>query len=84
TEHPWREDAWRLLALALYRSGRQADALSVLRRARALLRERLGVDPGPRLRRLEEDVLRQAAHLEGPGAGPGTGSRVDDVWHEAT
>ncbi|EYT81545.1 SARP family transcriptional regulator, partial [Streptomyces sp. Tu 6176] len=84
TEHPWREDAWRLLALALYRSGRQGDALSVLRRARALLRERLGVDPGPRLRRLEEDVLRQAAHLEGPGPGPGTGSRVDDVWHEAT
>ncbi|MFE3456055.1 BTAD domain-containing putative transcriptional regulator [Nocardiopsis aegyptia] len=62
-EHPWREDAWRLLALALYRSGRQGDALAVLRRARTLLVEELGVDPGPRLRRLEQDVLHHADHL---------------------
>ncbi|MGW0925402.1 BTAD domain-containing putative transcriptional regulator [Streptomyces sp. NPDC002755] len=80
TDHPWREDAWRLLALALYRSGRQTDALSVLRRARGMLRDRLGVDPGPRLRRLEEDVLRQADHLD-PDAGV---SSVDRVWAEAT
>ncbi|MFD4995008.1 BTAD domain-containing putative transcriptional regulator [Streptomyces buecherae] len=64
TEHPWREDAWRLLALALYRTGRQGDALAVLRRARALLVEQLGVDPGPGLRQLEADVLDQAAHLD--------------------
>ncbi|WP_217197128.1 BTAD domain-containing putative transcriptional regulator [Streptomyces buecherae] len=64
TEHPWREDAWRLLALALYRTGRQGDALAVLRRARALLVEQLGVDPGPALRQLEADVLAQAAHLD--------------------
>jgi DNA-binding SARP family transcriptional activator len=72
-EHPWREDAWRLLALALYRTGRQGDALAVLRRARTLLVEQLGVDPGPALRRLEADVLAQARHLEGGGepAGPG-------------
>ncbi|WP_049571809.1 BTAD domain-containing putative transcriptional regulator [Nocardiopsis sp. SBT366] len=63
-EHPWREDAWRLLALALYRTGRQGDALGVLRRARSLLVEQLGVDPGPALRRLEQDILRQAAHLD--------------------
>lgn len=63
-EHPWREDAWRLLALALYRTGRQGDALAVLRRARSLLVEQLGVDPGPELRRLEEDILRQADHLD--------------------
>ncbi|NKZ03111.1 AfsR/SARP family transcriptional regulator [Actinomadura latina] len=63
-EHPWREDAWRLLALALYRTGRQGDALAVLRRARGLLVEQLGIDPGPDLRRLEEDVLRQADHLD--------------------
>jgi DNA-binding SARP family transcriptional activator len=58
-EHPWREEAWRLLALALYRTGRQGDALAAVRRARELLREQLGVDPGPRLRRLETDLLRQ-------------------------
>ncbi|GAA2558447.1 MULTISPECIES: BTAD domain-containing putative transcriptional regulator [Streptomyces] len=81
TEHPWREDAWRLLALALYRSGRQADALSVLRRARGMLGEHLGVDPGPRLRRLEEEVLRQAARLD-PGAD--AESAVDRVWARAT
>ncbi|MFE0254198.1 BTAD domain-containing putative transcriptional regulator [Streptomyces sp. NPDC059010] len=63
-EHPWRENAWRLLALALYRTGRQADALDVLRQARALLAGQLGVDPGPRLRTLETDILRQADHLE--------------------
>lgn len=62
-EHPWREEGWRLLALALYRSGRQGEALAVLRRARALLVEDLGVDPGPALRRLEHDILQQAAHI---------------------
>ena len=66
TEHPWREDSWRLLALALYRAGRQGDALAVLRRARTLLVEQLGVDPGPGLRHLETDILNQADHLQ-PG-----------------
>ncbi|MFG1665527.1 BTAD domain-containing putative transcriptional regulator [Streptomyces sp. Y7] len=62
-EHPWRENAWRLLALALYRTGRQADALEVLRGARTLLADQLGIDPGPGLRALEEDILQQADHL---------------------
>ncbi|TCC53708.1 SARP family transcriptional regulator [Kribbella capetownensis] len=75
TEHPWREDAWRLLALALYRTGRQGDALAVLRRARAMLVRQLGVDPGPALGRLETDILNQAAHLEPVSAG--------HVWAEA-
>ncbi|WP_046468349.1 AfsR/SARP family transcriptional regulator [Allosalinactinospora lopnorensis] len=79
-EHPWREDAWRLLALALYRTGRQGDALAVLRRARALLVEQLGVDPGPALRRLESDILDHARHLD-PASGPdGTAERV---WAQA-
>ncbi len=61
--HPWREEMWRLLALALYRSARQADALAVLREARAELAGRLGLDPGPALRDLEEAILRHDDRL---------------------
>ncbi|MFE5641631.1 BTAD domain-containing putative transcriptional regulator [Rhodococcus sp. NPDC056516] len=68
TEHPWREEGWRLLALALYRSHRQGDALAVLRRARRLLAEELGIDPGPRLNDLESDILRRETHLDPVGA----------------
>lgn len=86
--HPWREDAWRLLALALYRTGRQGDALAVLRRARALLVEQLGVDPGPGLRRLERDILDQADHLETaarPDAGPADAAdAAERVWARTT
>ncbi|MFF7645670.1 BTAD domain-containing putative transcriptional regulator [Streptomyces canus] len=78
-EHPWREDAWQVLALALYRSGRQADALSVLRRARQLLREHLGVEPGPRLNRTEQDILRHAEYLD-----PGPSDPAAQVWAEAS
>jgi len=80
TEHPWREDAWRLLALALYQSDRQGDALAVLRRARALLVEQLAVDPGPALQRLETDILNQAEHLRPPGV---RSTGVGKVWEEA-
>ena len=66
--HPLREEAWRLLALALYQSGRQGDALAALRRARARLAADLGVDPGPALRELEDDILAQAPHLSAPAA----------------
>ncbi|MFI7442962.1 BTAD domain-containing putative transcriptional regulator [Nonomuraea indica] len=69
-EHPWREEGWRLLGLALYRTGRQGEALAVLRRARTLLVEQLGVDPGPALRRLETDILHQADHLHPAGLDP--------------
>ncbi|MEU7944854.1 BTAD domain-containing putative transcriptional regulator [Micromonospora taraxaci] len=61
--HPLREDAWRLLAVARYRAGRQGDALAALREARDVLVTQLGVDPGPELQRLEADVLAQAPHL---------------------
>ncbi|MFB9905761.1 BTAD domain-containing putative transcriptional regulator [Allokutzneria oryzae] len=61
--HPLREDGWRLLALALYRAGRQGDALATLRQARAVLRSELGVDPGQSLRQVEADILAQAPHL---------------------
>ncbi|KZM71176.1 BTAD domain-containing putative transcriptional regulator [Nocardia terpenica] len=66
TDHPWREEAWRLLALALYRTGRQADSLAVLRRARTTLADQLGLDPSRKLRQLESDILTQAPHLDLP------------------
>ncbi|MGY1772510.1 BTAD domain-containing putative transcriptional regulator [Blastococcus sp. SYSU D00813] len=73
-EHPLREEGWRLLALGLYRAGRQGDALAALREARERLAEELGTDPGPALRALEADVLAQAPSLDpvrlpGPAVG---------------
>ncbi|WP_308210638.1 BTAD domain-containing putative transcriptional regulator [Actinomadura luzonensis] len=65
-EHPLREEAWRLLAVALYRMGRQGDALAALRRARAVWRDELGLDLTAGLKRLEADMLAQ--RLEEPPA----------------
>ena len=63
---PRREEGWRLLALALWRAGRQADALAALRRARAYLAEEHGLDPGPALVELESAILSQdAIRLDG-------------------
>ncbi|MFE4695942.1 BTAD domain-containing putative transcriptional regulator [Streptomyces sp. NPDC056738] len=56
-ESPLREEGWRLLALAQWACGRQADALASLRRATAVLRDEIGCDPGPALRELERAVL---------------------------
>ncbi|MEU5594767.1 AfsR/SARP family transcriptional regulator [Streptomyces sp. NPDC020298] len=64
-EQPWREPAWGLLARALYRAGRQADALATLRRARAMLVDQLGLDLGAGLQRLEADILNGSALPEG-------------------
>ncbi|NUP83943.1 MAG: response regulator, partial [Nonomuraea sp.] len=66
--HPLREEAWRLLALGLYRMGRQGDALAALRRARAVWRDELGLDLSAGLRRLEADMLAQ--RLEEPPPPP--------------
>lgn len=65
-EDPLREERWRLLTLALYRAHRQAAALAALRRAREVLADELGVDPGPALRALEAEVLAQSPDLDGP------------------
>ena len=56
-DHPYREGLWALLMAALYRVGRQADALAAYRTVRHQLVERLGVEPGPRLRELESLIL---------------------------
>ncbi|HEY2218082.1 MAG TPA: BTAD domain-containing putative transcriptional regulator [Gaiellaceae bacterium] len=65
-EHPLRERLHGQLMLALYRSNRQAEALEVYRQARQTLVAQLGIEPGPALRRLESEVLRQDAHLDLP------------------
>ncbi|MFI0723246.1 BTAD domain-containing putative transcriptional regulator [Streptomyces sp. NPDC021224] len=77
--HPWREPAWGLLARALHRAGRQADALATLRRAREMLADRLGLDPGPALRRVEAEILGADAPAgwAAPGVRLGPRTTVD-------
>ena len=65
-EHPLRERLRRLQMLALYRSGRQAEALEAYRQARETLVEQVGVEPGPELRELHEAILRQDPALDAP------------------
>lgn len=69
--HPLRERLWALHALALARSGRQADALEVLRKVREVLDEELGLEPSAELRDLQTAVLRQDPELDwvAPDAG---------------
>ena len=79
-EHPFRERLRGQLMLALYRSGRQADALAVYRQPSELLRDELGIQPSPQLRELERSILShdptrrrraQAPRRGGPSPGPG-------------
>ena len=91
--NPIRERLHGHLMLALYRMGRQTDALEAYQRLRTSLADGLGLDPSPALQRLERAILRQEADLEaivpeppGPGgpesahshARPSTGSMVDE------
>jgi DNA-binding SARP family transcriptional activator len=73
-EHPLRERLRAQLMLALYRSGRQAEALEAYRAARRALAEELGIDPTPALKELERAILRQDPALdlrERAGSPPG-------------
>jgi DNA-binding SARP family transcriptional activator/tRNA A-37 threonylcarbamoyl transferase component Bud32 len=69
-DYPMRERLWASLMLALFRTGRQADALDAYRRARQVLAEELGIDPSPELQRLHEQILNQDPDLRitGPPA----------------
>lgn len=67
-EAPLRERRWAQLMLALYRAGRQGEALGAYQRARSLNADELGVDPGPELRRLAAAIIAQDAALDHPAA----------------
>ena len=69
-DNPTRERLAGQLMLALYRCGRQVEALEEFRRARDRLVEEIGVEPGPELRRLHEAILRQDPSLDPPAPRP--------------
>lgn len=76
-DNPLRENFWSLLMLALYRSGRQAEALDVYQQARRELVEQLGIEPGERLRTLHTGILESDPALAAPdGPRPGTDRAV--------
>jgi predicted ATPase/DNA-binding SARP family transcriptional activator len=70
SQHPWSERLHRQLMLALYRSGRQADALEAFRDARTALVDELGVEPSPELRGLERAILGHDVAVQAPAPSP--------------
>ncbi len=71
SEAPLRERRWAQLMLALYRSGRQSEALRAFQRARTVLGDQLGLEPGPELLRMEVAILGHDPALDLPAAGSG-------------
>jgi DNA-binding SARP family transcriptional activator len=78
-EHPLRETFRRQQMLALYRSGRQAEALEAYQDARARFVDELGIEPGPELKQLQAEILRHEAGIAAPGAPRGEGDEEGDV-----
>jgi predicted ATPase/DNA-binding SARP family transcriptional activator len=72
SRHPWRERLHAQLMLALYRSGRQADALEAYRHAREVLVEQLGIEPGAELHDLHEAILAHDPAIDAPPVTPGS------------
>jgi DNA-binding SARP family transcriptional activator len=81
-ENPYREGFRRQLMLALYRTGRQAEALRAYETARRVLVDELGIDPSRSLQQLHRAILRQDAELEGGRAAPEAGDRFQDIAAE--
>lgn len=77
--HPTRERLRAHLMLALYRSGRQAEALDVYQDARRTLVEQLGIEPGPDLQQLHGEILRQDSGLRVPESAPPAEDHFDEV-----
>jgi DNA-binding SARP family transcriptional activator/pimeloyl-ACP methyl ester carboxylesterase len=88
--HPLREQFWSQRMLALYRAGRQADALRAYRELRDILVAELAIEPGPELRELHARILRQDPALQGPAAagtrrpGGGTDEAMPEVRYVQT
>ena len=82
-EHPHRERLVALLMLALYRSGRHADALAVYEATRRSLADELGLQPSADLQRLSGDIVRQEPALEQPTAARTSETRANArrPWH---
>ncbi|GAB3426979.1 AfsR/SARP family transcriptional regulator [Flindersiella endophytica] len=83
TEDPLRESAWVRLIVALRDAGRKADALAAYRRARAALVEELGIEPGPELQRLHQDLLTEGRPETRPALRPEQPERPEPGRPEA-
>jgi DNA-binding SARP family transcriptional activator len=77
--YPQRERLRGQYMLALYRSGRQAEALQTYQEGRRLLVEQLGIEPGRELQQLHGSILRQEVGLQAPGATPPSEDHFDQV-----
>ena len=78
--YPYHEPFRAQLMLALYRAGRQADALAAYRAARESSMTGLGLEPGPALKKLERAILEQDSSLDAPGAPPSVPARRGRRW----